>query len=87
MPLYDYRCVSCGDFREFRPMTESTTSRGCPVCGAPSERVLAAPFLAGMDPNSRIGHRRNDVTSFPRACGHAHGCSHSHGAGHHGDGG
>ena len=72
MPLYDYRCVSCGDFREFRPMTESNTSRACPVCGAPSERVIAAPFLAAKDTNSR----RNDQTGAPRACGHAHGCSH-----------
>jgi putative FmdB family regulatory protein len=67
MPLYDYRCVSCGDFREFRPMTESSTSRVCPVCGAPSEKVIAAPFLA---------HRRNDQTSAARPCGHARGCSH-----------
>jgi putative FmdB family regulatory protein len=78
MPLYDYRCVSCGDFREFRPMTESSKSRLCPVCGAPSERVIAAPFLAAMDPSSRIAHHRNDL---PRACGHARGCSHWHGAG------
>ena len=56
MPLYDYRCVSCGDFREFRPMTESSISRVCPVCGAPSERVLVAPFLAAKDPNSPIAH-------------------------------
>jgi putative FmdB family regulatory protein len=87
MPLYDYRCVSCGDFREIRPMTESRTSRVCPVCGALSEKVIAAPFLAARDADSEIAHRRNAQTSVRRACGHAHGCSHSHGAGHHGDGG
>lgn len=75
MPLYDYRCVSCGDFREFRPMTESSKSRACPVCGAPSERVIVAPFLAS-DPNSRTAHRRNDQTSVRPTCGHAYGCSH-----------
>lgn len=79
MPLYDYRCVSCGDFREIRPMTESSASRVCPICGALSEKVIAAPFLAGGDQNSRIGLRRNEQTSVPRICGHAHGCSHSHG--------
>lgn len=76
MPLYDYRCVSCGDFREFRPMTESSISRVCPVCGAQSERVITAPFLAAKDSNSRIAHGRNDGNSVRRACGHAHGCSH-----------
>ena len=76
MPLYDYSCVSCGDFREFRPMRESTASQVCPACGAPSEKLIAAPFLAGRDPNSGVAHRRNDQTSFPRACGHAHGCAH-----------
>lgn len=80
MPLYDYRCVSCGDFREFRPMTESGTSLVCPVCGTPSERVISAPFLAAKGPDSGIAHGRNDQTSFPRLCGHGHGCSHSHGA-------
>lgn len=76
MPLYDYRCVSCGDFREFRPMTESSASRVCPICGALSERAIVAPFLAGKDPSGRSARRPNDHTSFPRACGHTHGCSH-----------
>ena len=78
MPLYDYRCVSCGDFREFRPMKESSRPGMCPVCGAPSERVITAPFLAAKDSNSQIAPRRNDQTGFRHACGHAH-CSHSHG--------
>ena len=30
MPLYDYRCVSCGDFREFRPMTGIKRIAGVP---------------------------------------------------------
>ena len=80
MPLYDYRCASCGDFREFRPMTQSSASQVCPVCGAPSQRVLTAPFLAAKDPNSGVAHQRNEQISVGRACGHAHGCSHSHGA-------
>lgn len=75
MPLYDYRCVSCGDFRELRPMAESSNSQACPVCGAPSQRVLAAPFLAASDPGS-AQPRSNQPTAFPRACGHSHGCSH-----------
>ena len=47
MPLYDYRCENCGDFRAFRPMAESTSAAQCPQCRARSERSLVAPFLAG----------------------------------------
>ena len=79
MPLYDYRCESCGDFREIRPMTESGTSRVCPVCGALSERVIAAPFLAGKGPGTQVAQRRNGQSGIPRICGHGQGCSHSHG--------
>ena len=73
MPLYDYRCVSCGDFREIRSMSESGAPRVCPVCGAMSERMIATPFLAG---NGRpTAHRKSNQTGFPHICGH--GCSHS----------
>lgn len=73
MPLYDYRCVSCGDFREIRPMTESRAPRLCPVCGASSERVIAAPFLAGGQPSGGTAHQ---PIGARHACGH--GCGHSH---------
>ena len=78
MPLYDYRCASCGDFREFRPMTESRTPQACPDCGAPSARVLSAPFLAGTDSNGRTVNRGQAQARVPwrHACGF--GCSHAH---------
>jgi len=77
MPLYDYRCLSCGDVREFRPMKESGAPHGCPICGALSERVMSAPFLAGKDPGGQTGVQRYGQTGIRHVCGH--GCSHSHG--------
>lgn len=77
MPLYDYRCVSCGDFRELRPMAESSVARPCPACGALSERTIVAPFLAGGGVVGASAIRPGGQTGFGRACGHAHGCSHS----------
>jgi putative FmdB family regulatory protein len=76
MPFYDYRCGSCGDFRELRPMAESGTAQVCPTCGTASERVISAPFLAGIDPNTianrpEVGGGR---TPWRAACGF--GCSH-----------
>ena len=79
MPLYDYRCVSCGDFRALRPMSESGAPVVCPVCGAPSDRLIAAPFLAGKDSTSGIAPPCNGRTGIPHVCRHGRGCSHSHG--------
>ncbi len=77
MPLYDYRCLSCGDFREFRPMKESGSAHECPLCGALSERVMSTPFLAGKDSGGQTGIQRYGQTGIRHTCGH--GCSHSHG--------
>jgi putative FmdB family regulatory protein len=75
MPLYDYRCATCGDFRAIRPMAESSAAGVCPTCGAASERVLVTPFLAGKDSGGGTAQRAGP-SAFPRACGHSHGCSH-----------
>ena len=78
MPLYDYRCTDCGDFREIRPMAESTSARPCPVCGTPAPRSLSAPFLGGaaaggwLRPTASNGQR----VPWRAACGL--GCSHAH---------
>jgi putative FmdB family regulatory protein len=78
MPLYDYRCESCRDFREIRPMSESSAPRMCPICGAMSERMILTPFLAGNGPGDPRAHGQSNRTGFPHRCGHGHGCSHSH---------
>lgn len=77
MPLYDYRCASCGEFREFAPMAESSRSRECPSCHALAERVLSTPFLAGSDAPGPSGIQRYGQSGIRHACGP--GCSHSHG--------
>ncbi len=77
MPLYDYRCVSCGDFREFRPMKESGAAHACPTCGAMSERVMTPPFLAGGEPARHTGGvQRYGKSGIRHAC--SPGCTHSH---------
>jgi putative FmdB family regulatory protein len=84
MPMYDYRCAHCGDFREIRPMLESRTPRACPACGTLAQRVLSAPFLSGQDPYAGSGIRpppaaaANDSgrVHWRSACGL--GCTHQH---------
>lgn len=78
MPLYDYRCESCGDFRASRPMAQSNAAQPCPACGARSERMLSAPFLAGSgDPAFRFAQRPSGSqrVSWRSACGF--GCTHA----------
>jgi putative FmdB family regulatory protein len=76
MPLYDYRCRACGDFRALRRMMESGTPVPCPECGALSERTLAAPFLAGKGPAAAGS---SDQTRIPWRATCKPGCSHAHG--------
>ncbi|OYU99053.1 MAG: hypothetical protein CFE45_14240 [Burkholderiales bacterium PBB5] len=78
MPLYDYQCPDCGDFREIRPMSESTSARPCPVCGTPSQRSLSAPFLGGGVPAGWLRPAASNGQRVPwrAACGL--GCSHAH---------
>jgi putative FmdB family regulatory protein len=78
MPFYDYSCVSCGEFRALRPMAESRSRQACPVCEAPCDRQLSAPFLAGGSQNSQTrpsAHSDQTRVRWRHACGF--GCSHS----------
>ncbi len=79
MPLYDYDCEECGPFTEFRSMSRSADPMPCPTCGTAAERTLTAPFIADMNPNSRIAHQRNEKSAHePKVVsgkpqGHSHG--------------
>lgn len=78
MPMYDYNCAQCGDFREIRPMIEFRTPQACPVCGEASNRALSAPFLArGDQPRAAVSKPSENVrVPWRTACGL--GCSHAH---------
>jgi putative FmdB family regulatory protein len=44
MPLYEYRCRTCGkDFTLLRPMAEATAAATCPACGgSDTERLISS---------------------------------------------
>lgn len=78
MPMYDYSCVDCGDFRVIRPMAESHVAQACPVCGQACARALRAPFLAGGEQPRRPAGAAPGSGRVPWRVACGLGCSHVH---------
>ena len=45
MPLYEYRCKSCGERTEVLQHLNEPPMRFCPRCGGAVEKMLSAPAL------------------------------------------
>ena len=43
MPLYEFRCQTCGIFEQRRSLEESSNPMLCPTCNVLSKRVISAP--------------------------------------------
>jgi putative FmdB family regulatory protein len=43
VPLYDYKCTSCGNHYEQREGFDAPSRQPCPKCGAEAKRVLHPP--------------------------------------------
>ena len=89
MPRYDYSCKACGPFTEWRSMSFAADPMACPTCGRRSGRAISAPFIANMNPHTRIAHHTNEKSAdqpnvvTKEAKGHpSHGAAHSHGRSH-----
>lgn len=63
MPLYEYRCDSCGTFSAIRKMSESSMPAMCDLCGSLSERVISAPHTAILGRAQHIAHERNEKSA------------------------
>jgi putative FmdB family regulatory protein len=48
MPIYDYTCSICGEFKPDQLVKSSKEVVLC-SCGKPMDRVLCAPQLMGFD--------------------------------------
>jgi putative FmdB family regulatory protein len=78
MPIYDYRCPTCGPFTAMQPMARYREPYACPACDIPSARtLLGAPALAGTDISQRggpvSGGREGSGQRTPKAA-HPAGC-------------
>ncbi|HLA78039.1 MAG TPA: zinc ribbon domain-containing protein [Vicinamibacteria bacterium] len=48
MPLYEYRCLTCGRrFEALRRMGEDSSGLSCPDCGGPELRKEVSTFSGG----------------------------------------
>jgi putative FmdB family regulatory protein len=45
MPLYEYRCASCGELMEALQRVGAAPLSECPRCGGALERIASAPAL------------------------------------------
>lgn len=73
MPLYEFRCRSCGPFDAVHTMADVPQDAPCPRCGGRARRAVAAPALgrgAGaamrlLDATARTAAEPGVVTGAP----------------------
>lgn len=79
MPLYEFRCDTCGEFDVWRPMAEATTPMLCPDCHTTAKRVFSAPHVSlSTGSLSRYSHeprlvKRDRQPDQPRQASQASG--------------
>lgn len=74
MPLYEFRCETCGEFEVWRSMAESSLPAACPACQTDARRIFSAPNVSlnrGRLPRAdnhapRLVQRRDREPSSPR---------------------
>ena len=45
MPLYEFRCDTCGEFEAFRALAEFDNPMYCPTCDRLARRIFCAPNI------------------------------------------
>lgn len=82
MPVYDFTCEQCGDFRELRTIDERNEPAACPACSQVAQRLILAPNLGLMNPLQRKAATINERSRHePRVSGGGHSCGASCGCG------
>ncbi len=46
MPLYEFRCATCGVFDVWRSLAESDQPAYCPTCQTAGKRIFSAPAVS-----------------------------------------
>jgi putative FmdB family regulatory protein len=74
MPIYEYRCESCGDkFEKLVKRAEDALEAGCPACGDKHLQQEYSTFAARA--GSKAGGRESEMPSCPGGmCGNPAMC-------------
>lgn len=76
MPLYDYRCDTCGDFEAWRKLADLAVAMTCPTCDSAAQQLFVPPNInlnsgsfsrvsrASKEP--RLAVKRSQEPSKPR---------------------
>lgn len=81
MPVYDFNCGECGDFRELRSMAERNKPATCPDCKNSARRLILAPRLSLMNPSLRKAHGVNEKSRHEPNIRESHSCGSGCGCG------
>ena len=84
MPLYEFRCESCGPFEQWRTLTEANYPMLCPSCQAIAKRLFSPPSLILNSGTIRLRSKQNSEPQLvkrssdreptvPRYQNHLHG--------------
>lgn len=65
MPIYEYRCESCGPFEQWRDHREPEEETRCPECDAAARRMYSAPAFAARTKAEKEA-RRMDLGPQPQ---------------------
>lgn len=85
MPVYDFRCPSCGPFEERRAIAAASDAATCGGCGADAVRLYRSPAIGMRRSAAAVAdavdeRSRHDPARVVRAPDHGHGPhAHDHG--------
>ncbi|MES2659862.1 MAG: FmdB family zinc ribbon protein [Verrucomicrobiota bacterium] len=81
MPVYDFTCDDCGDFREFLAIDQRNDPTPCPSCCKIGRRLILAPNLALMNPIARRATAINEKSRHEPRVSNSHSCGSGCGCG------
>ncbi|KJH72697.1 FmdB family zinc ribbon protein [Aliterella atlantica] len=75
MPLYDFRCQTCGVFEQKRSIAEASNPIPCPSCQAVAKRIISA---VGVVKTPSAISQRVEQSAEPRVVQRTAKHDHSH---------
>jgi putative FmdB family regulatory protein len=81
MPIYDFDCSECGEFRVMLPISHRNDPMRCPDCARPAVRLVMAPNLATMSPAVRKASAINERSRHEPRVRESHSCGSGCGCG------